>query len=267
MFGYILANKDALSDAEQQRYRSLYCGLCRQLHKRYGTAARLTLSYDMVFLVLVLSSMYEPKENLLSERCIIHPIKKQPKAQSRFVDYAADMTVLLSYEKVLDDRRDEGGVLSAGAQKALHSAYREASARHPRKAQAISDLLSELYDAEDKNSGIDEGANLFGRVMAEVFDCGESLWGDSLRAFGEALGRFIYVLDAYADFDKDNKKGRYNPLDSNADESVLEVLMGDVSAIFEALPLVQDTGIMRNIIYSGVWIRYRAEKNKRGDRS
>ena len=266
MFGYILANKDALSEAEQQRYRSIYCGLCRQLHKRYGTAARLALSYDMVFLVLVLSSMYEPEESLLSERCIIHPIKKQPKAQSRFIDYAADMTVLLTYEKVLDDRRDEGGVISAGVQKALHSAYLEASARQPHKAQNVSNLLTRLYDAEDKKLGIDEGANLFGLVMAEVFDCGESLWGDSLRAFGEALGRFIYVLDAYADFDRDKQKGRYNPLESNADESVLEVLMGDVSAIFEALPLVQDTEIMRNIIYSGVWIRYRAEKNKRGER-
>ena len=155
-----------------------------------GSASCMTLSYDMVFLVLVLSSMYEPEESLLSERCIIHPIKKQPKAQSRFIDYAADMTVLLTYEKVLDDRRDEGGVLSAGAQKALHSAYREASARQPHKAQTVSNLLTRLYDAEDKKMGIDEGANLFGLVMAEIFDCGESLWGDSLRAFGEALGRF-----------------------------------------------------------------------------
>ena len=265
MFGYILANKDALSETRQTRYRSLYCGLCQALHSRYGTVSRLTLSYDMVFLVLILGSMYEPEESESRGRCLIHPLKSRLRAHNRFVDYAADMTVLLSYEKVLDDRRDEGRAVSDVAQKALKNAYAKASARHPEKAQAISQLLERLYTAEEQRLGIDAGANLFGDVMAEVFDCGESLWSDRLREFGAALGRFIYVLDAYADFAEDKKRGRYNPLESNADESVLEVLMGEVAQLFEALPLLRDAEIIRNIIYSGVWLRYRAEKKKRGE--
>ncbi|MBR4305168.1 MAG: hypothetical protein IKT81_07535 [Clostridia bacterium] len=265
MFGYILANKDALSEAQQTRYRSLYCGLCQALHSRYGTVARLTLSYDMVFLVLILSGMYEPEETESRGRCLIHPLKSRSRVHSRFVDYAADMTVLLSYEKVLDDRRDEGGVGAAAAEKALKSAYAKAAMRHSEKAQTISALLGQLYAAEEQRLGIDAGANLFGDVMAEIFDCGESLWGSRLREFGAALGRFVYVLDAYADFTEDKKRGRYNPLESNADESVLEVLMGEVAQLFEALPIVEDAEIIRNIIYSGVWLRYRAEQKKRGE--
>ena len=175
------------------------------------------------------------------------------------------MTVLLSYEKVLDDRRDEGGIASAAAEKALRSAYTAAASRHSAKAQAISGYLKQLYAAEEQRLGIDAGANLFGDVMAEIFDCGESLWGSRLREFGAALGRFVYVLDAYADFDEDKKRGRYNPLESNADESVLEMLMGEVAQLFEALPMLQDAEIIRNIIYSGVWLRYRAEQKKRGE--
>ncbi|MBQ2865171.1 MAG: hypothetical protein IJE90_01460 [Clostridia bacterium] len=265
MFGYVLANKDALSEAQQARYRSLYCGLCRQLHRTYGTAARMCLSYDMVFLVLILSGMYEPEETSSCERCIIHPFRARSKTQTAYTEYAADMTVILAYEKLLDDLSDEGGAVPKATRKALSGAYQAVCTRRGQKARAISDLLRQLYDAEDKHHNIDTLANLFGEVMAEVFDCGERLWSGQLREFGGALGRFIYVLDAYADYEKDKKRGRFNPLESNGDESVLEVLMGEVAELFEALPLVQDADIIRNIIYSGVWIRYRAQTKKRGE--
>ena len=76
------------------------------------------------------------------------------------------------------------------------------------------------------------------------------------------MGRFIYVLDAYADFEKDKKKGRYNPLESNKDESILRVLMGEVAQLYDILPIVQDADIIENIIYSGVWVRYNMEKRR-----
>ena len=56
MFGYILANRDALTEEQQERYRALYCALCRTLGKEYGTLAKLSLSYDMVMLILMLNT-------------------------------------------------------------------------------------------------------------------------------------------------------------------------------------------------------------------
>lgn len=265
MFGYILANKDALSEQEQGRYRSLYCGLCKQLHSTYGTAARLMLSYDMVFLILILNGMYEPEETRTYERCVIHPLKKQPKVHSRCIEYAADISVILSYEKLLDDKSDEKSLISAAAEKALKSAYQKACTRQAQKAGLISTQLKQLYAAERANAEIDTLANLFGKCMATVFDYGDDMWRQRLCEFGESLGRFIYVLDAYADFAKDKKKGRYNPLSSNGDESILQVLMGETSELFEKLPVVQDAGIIRNIIYSGIWLRYYAQTKKKGE--
>ena len=62
MFGYVLALEDQLTPESWQRYRGAYCGLCRTLGTRFGQRTRLTLTYDMTFLVLLLSSLYEPQE-------------------------------------------------------------------------------------------------------------------------------------------------------------------------------------------------------------
>ena len=76
MFGYITPNMKTLSEAQQKRFRSFYCGLCRTLQQRGGALTRLTLSYDMTFLALVLNALYESEETLHTERCIMHPLHK-----------------------------------------------------------------------------------------------------------------------------------------------------------------------------------------------
>ena len=60
MFGYVIANKDIMTEEQEARYRACYCGLCRALQRRHGSLARLTLTYDMTFLILLLNSMYPP---------------------------------------------------------------------------------------------------------------------------------------------------------------------------------------------------------------
>ena len=62
MFGYVIANREIMTEEQIERYRAYYCGLCRTLKRRHGAAARFTLNYDMTFLVLLLSSMCEPEE-------------------------------------------------------------------------------------------------------------------------------------------------------------------------------------------------------------
>ena len=34
-------------------YQAYYCGLCQSLGRKYGTAARMALSYDMTFAALL----------------------------------------------------------------------------------------------------------------------------------------------------------------------------------------------------------------------
>ena len=107
MFGYVLVNKPELKIKEFEKYRSYYCGLCHALGDGYGQLARLTLNYDMTFLIMLLSDLYDQEETLSESRCIVHPVNKHSARRSKATDYCADMCVLLAYYKCVDDWNDE----------------------------------------------------------------------------------------------------------------------------------------------------------------
>ena len=119
MFGYVVVNKPELKFREFDVYRAYYCGLCHSLSKRHGLSGQLTLSYDMTFLVILLSSLYEPEHSVTSKCCIVHPLKRQNIISSEFTDYVADMNVILSYFKCLDDWHDDRSVLKLAYSKLL----------------------------------------------------------------------------------------------------------------------------------------------------
>ena len=106
--------------------------------------------------------------------------------------------------------------------------------------------------------------------MGELLVYREDFWAPTLRELGQALGRFVYLLDAALDYDKDSRKGKYNPYlamgtgkDWGKWEDYLVLTMGRCTAHYEKLPLVQDKALLDNILYSGVWMRYR--KREEGD--
>ena len=265
MFGYILVNKEELSQEELARYRGCYCGLCRALKMRYGQISRLSLNFDMTFLILLLTAMYEPEEESGSFRCGIHPLRSHPYWHSRYTDYAADLTVALAYFNCLDDWKDDRSLAGLAGAKTLEKASRTSLSRWPRQGKAIESGLAELERIENTSGASpDAASDCFGRLLGELFVCEEDRWADSFRAFGQELGRFVYMLDACVDEERDRKKGSYNPLflidggslSAERKEDILKMLMGACVSEFEKLPVVQDTGILRNILYSGVWTRF-----------
>ena len=91
---------------------------------------------------------------------------------------------------------------------------------------------------------------------------------------GMALGRFIYLADAMEDYPADVKKGRYNPfIAMGAGENpkqwdeYLVMAMGRCTDYYERLPLVQDKDLLDNILYSGVWTKFRKKGRKTGERA
>ena len=83
----------------------------------------------------------------------------------------------------------------------------------PRQLRAIEDGLKRLSDLEKaKDFSSDACAGAFGDILAELFVYKEDTWANALRETGGALGKFIYMMDAYEDLDKDAKKGAFNPL-------------------------------------------------------
>ncbi len=88
---------------------------------------------------------------------------------------------------------------------------------------------------------------------------------DRLRAFGFALGRFIYLMDAAVDLKDDIRRERYNPLvgiPSGQHEGLLRLLMAEATACYEQLHITRNQAILENILYSGVWTQL-SQKNKK----
>ena len=109
MFGYIAINKAEMKFRDFDIYHAYYCGLCKDLKERYGRSGQITLSYDMTFLIILLSGLYEPPAEDSIRNCVAHPFQKHPARTNEITQYAADMNIVLSYYKCLDDWTDERG--------------------------------------------------------------------------------------------------------------------------------------------------------------
>lgn len=269
MFGYVIANPSELSEAEKQRYRQIYCGLCRQLGKRHGQLSRMSLTYDMTFLILLLSSFYEPEEVTEKGRCIVHPGKGVTRVTSEITDYAADMSVILTCYKCRDDWQDDRNLPKQLYGSILKKHFEQASLQWPRQARAISIEIEKLSQIEKRNGSMEESSQCFGAIMAELFAYKDDVWSWAFRRFGDSLGRFVYLMDAAVDFDTDRKKGRYNPFvasEKTTEEikDILVMLIGKATAVFEQMPFVEDDHLIRNILYSGVWQKYNAKFHNSG---
>lgn len=271
MFGYITANMQELTSERKERYQSMYCGLCSTLQKRYGLSGRVTLSYDTTFLLMLLSSLYEPEEINYKAHCIVHPTKLQPFTKNDISEYVADMNIALAYFKCMDDWNDDKSLTGLTQAKLLKKAYNDISEKYPRQCKAFEESLSNISRLEHENcENVDMAANQSGRMFAEMFVYKKDWWEPLLRSMGGALGRFVYFMDAYEDLPGDIRHKRYNPLGSLTKRSDYEGLMresltmliAECTEAFELLPLQQDVDILRNILYSGVWAKYTAIQNK-----
>lgn len=270
MFGYVMASVSELSGQAKARYQSVYCGICRRIRASASNGARLTLSYDMAFLALLLMSLYEPEETSGDRACRIHPFKPRPWTDNEFVQYGADMNVALAYYKALDDRQDEGRLSAKLLADYLEKDCRKIALRYPRQCQAMERCIAEINRLEaDGCSNPDEPAGCFGVLMGELLVYKEDMWAGALRQMGMALGRYIYLADAAIDYQKDKRKGRYNPflaMGMEADwaqwEQYLVLAMSRCTDYYERLPLVQDKDVLDNILYSGVWVEFRRRQKQ-----
>lgn len=276
MFGYIAVNKPEMKFREFDVYQSYYCGLCRSLKEQYGRRGQMTLSYDMTFLALLLTSLYEPDTVCGSERCVMHPLKRHTCRYNEYTDYAADMNIILSYEKCMDDWNDEHNLKKRLTAALLKSKNESVCSKYPQKFEKICELMQKIHETEKAQSqNIDEAAGIFGELMAEIFICHHDEWEETLRRMGFFFGKFIYLMDAYEDIGEDLKNGNYNPLKElyrqpdfeDQTRQILLLMMSECCRAFERLPIVENTGILRNILYSGVWCRYETLHAERREQS
>ena len=271
MFGYVNISRKELDDSRQKRFNSVYCGVCRRIREQSGQLSRLGLRYDIAFLSTLLMSLYEPEEISGRNACHLHPITKRPWVDNEFIRYGADMNVALACYKARDDWQDDQKLSAKAMAGVFGKNMPRIEESYPRQCAAIAECIQALSRMEQENCpSPDETANCFGRLMAELFVVREDFWSPTLRELGFHLGRFIYLLDAAVDFEKDKKHGKYNPYLAmgmeNADwarwEDYLVLTMAKCTESYERLPLVQDKDILDNVFYSGVWLHCKQGKKE-----
>lgn len=269
MFGYVRP-ADALPEEELDRFRSAYCGLCHTLGRRYGLVGRMILNYDLTFLAILLQG---GDAECCQARCPAHPLKKRTcLCASRSLDAAADMSVILTWWQVQDGIADHGfwGALKyRAAALLLRRAYRKAKAYLPQFDERTQQHLQELSALEKRNEpSLDAPADTFARLLAlAAEDVEPPVKRRVLEQMLYHLGRWVYLVDAADDLEKDVKSGAYNPLPlryplpsgkltEEAREALSRTLDSSVRAMaaaFELWDFGENSAIIRCTVYQGLY--------------
>lgn len=267
MFGYITADPRELPEDERNAYRAAYCGVCRALREKSGVTGRFSLTYETAFLTLVLLDVYGEGPEIRRERCVAHPLVSHEYMVHPFVSYAADMNLLLMYYKLLDDWQDDKNAAAKLGADLFRRKVTGIEAAYPAQSAAVTECLaalSEMEKADEMNA--DRPANCFGHLMGAVFAARDDEKARDLYAFGAALGRFVYILDAACDLRSDIRKKRYNPLmmtDPKLFDDILAQMMNEAVAAAGALSFPKYRHLIENVLYSGVWMKYSRNRVKK----
>lgn len=264
MLGYVKVNKDELRVREYNVYKSYYCGLCKTLKSEYGYFSRFVLNYDSVFLALLLSSVTTDDYDCKNQICIAHPTKKTPiMKKNNSLTYSAAAMVILVLLKLEDDIRDEKSIkalviylLLTNAKRKVKKNYRTLYENCRATINKLSNLEKNNCDELDKLS--DCFANILGKLFVPDFITDENEMR-ILSHIGYMLGRFIYIIDAYEDMEKDKKKKNFNPFllskEPPEKDVLFDALTFDLSSLanaYELLDLKVNKPILDNIIYLGL---------------
>jgi hypothetical protein len=272
MFGYVTICKNTLDEQDYNTFKAYYCGLCKAIGKRCSQGARMGLSYDITFLAVVLSSVEKGETKMHSGACLLHPSKKKEYASDeRALDYAADMGVILSYLKLLDDWHDDKSLKALSGLFLFRRAAKKASRRYPETYTAVKQCLQNLSKLEKaKCAQIDETADCFAKILEILFT--PSFVEDEnqkriLAWLGYNIGRWIYIIDAYNDLEKDVKNGSYNTFvckcpNKTADEIKKEIrenlelslllTLENAASAYDLLTIYKNKGILDNIMYTAL---------------
>lgn len=268
MFGYIKPDYPYLYIKDETLYKALYCGMCRAIKKESGNLARLSLTYDIAFMSLLVHCIKGENIKVEKAHCISHPIKKIPVSSLDDTSLMlADVNVILARYKATDDYLDE----KKGSLKKLVTSkgYKLAKKRYPKIDEIVKTCYTTLIDLEKSNSdSIDIVCDCFA-TMLEKISCEvlQEFSTEYTRQLFYMVGKWIYLIDALDDYDKDIKKNNYNvfrslykrenydKLISNHYQEIVNNFGLIFSQISEVMPNIKfhfNQDLLQNIIYRGL---------------
>lgn len=272
MFGYIKTDKPEMKIKEYEAYRGLYCSLCKAMGKHFGLLSRLTLSYDITFLLLTRLSFTGTLPCFEGGRCPFNPTKKCSYCRNADEElrYASAVSVMMFYHKVRDNISDSSFFKRLVMYLILPWAkvkYNKAKKMYPKVAEMIEESMSRQADTEKKNTAsTDEAAHASADALGRITAYNVKDTRGDIYRFGYGVGKWVYLTDAFDDIEKDISSGSYNVFvnkykltDSELTQEIKADITGTVNmsgGIFiSAYENITDKTlgtIMENIIYEGM---------------
>ncbi|HCW54348.1 MAG TPA: hypothetical protein DG753_11555 [Clostridium sp.] len=222
MFGYITPLKAELKVKDFERFKCYYCGLCCQIKQQFGNIPRMSLNYDMTFLALLIDGISPEEIKTDSHICILHPTEKKTIIiDNKPLAYASAINIALFYYKLIDDVNDDKNLKSRISAMVLSPYRKKFSNAILKTDESIKECLIKLNTLEkSKNfTSIDEICHPFSDLVGIVFrdypfelseDCEELRC--TLYTLGYSIGKWIYLIDAIDDLEKDMKEKKFNPI-------------------------------------------------------
>jgi len=284
MFGYVTPFKMEMKIKDYEKFKAYYCGLCNSIKSNYGNLPRLTLNYDMTFLAVLLDSLSEDKYNFTEFKCLMHPLKKRLMLNNNAaLDYAAFCNTTLAYYKLMDDVQDNKSSKSKVFSMFLKNYLKKSKVEDKVVMEYTKEklLLLNTLEANYKDISLDELSHVFADLTGFIvsFYYKEATFKENLYWLGYNLGKWIYIIDAYDDLEKDMKDNSFNAINSllnteNLDFKSFSVLIKPridfilVSCAeqclkyLNTLPLIKNEDILYNILELGLMEKMEKVFNK-----
>lgn len=210
--------------AEEKNFRRLhYCGTCKTIGTLYGQKSRMLLNHDTVFLAEILTSLSDEKvqnwqKSYQSYNCLSLPKNEMPFS----LQFAATANVILAEFKIADHVSDTRQRRFKLAHRIFSKDFIEAEKRLKEwnfPLEKIRQILEMQEKRESEKFNLDELALPTSETTATFFAEGVKLIGQEklsnlAHKIGFNFGKLIYVLDAFEDFEKDEKRNQFNALSS-----------------------------------------------------
>lgn len=218
MFGYVKPLAGELRINQYELYKSAYCGLCRTAGKKVSRFSRFFLSYDFAFMAILILLFSQEKYTLSKKRCTFKPHKKHAEMENNAaLEYCSAAFSIFTYYKIADNALDSKGIKKL-FYKLCSKLLKRPLCKKPKKAypelcRCIEQNLFLLW-SEEKNpdATVDSCAQYFGFLAQDIISrTAKQEYLTIAKNTGYQLGRFIYIIDAIDDIDKDSKNSSFNP--------------------------------------------------------
>ncbi len=193
-------------------YRAMYCGVCKGIAQSCGQGARMGLTYDVTFLSVILHNIAGIDVKIEKQHCLTHCIRSKMMANvDDMTKKLGALNTALVYYKYTDDILD--GDKGRGKRLWFVSGHKKTVKKYPEIERIVRENLAAQQETEkSKTDSLDRAADASANMMAELSDY---LLEDKKTPYTHdlfyAVGKWIYLIDALDDYDKDKKKGAYNP--------------------------------------------------------